>query len=39
MYKVMLADDEGIVIDSLKLLSKRAFRGSVRLHLQRPEEA
>ena len=29
MYKIMLADDEGIVIDSLKFIIEKEFRCSM----------
>lgn len=29
MYRIMLADDEGIVIDSLKFIIEKEFGGSL----------
>lgn len=38
MYKIMLADDEGIVIDSLKFIIEKNSRIPVRCSMPRPAE-
>lgn len=38
MYKIMLADDEGIVIDSLNSSSKKNSRIPARCSMPRPAE-
>lgn len=37
MYRIMLADDEGIVLDSLRMIIEENFPGNVRLRQRRPE--
>ena len=36
MYRIMLADDEGIVIDSLKFIIENNFRVNARFSRPRP---
>ncbi len=38
MYKIMLADDEGIVIDSLKFIIEKEFKDICEVQYAKPEE-